>query len=103
MVSWCCQLCRACTFVFSCGCIAQYALFPFPLPALCATQNAALSPAPPYALGSNASGCVVGAFSAPPAGSTPAVPSAMEGSEFTTGSVTTAVTGMTNNDNHDRH
>ena len=45
----------------------------------------------PYALGSNASGLAVRAFSAPPAGSMLVWPSAMEGAVLTTGSVTIAV------------
>jgi len=46
-----------------------------------------LLPASPYAPGSNALGLAAVAFSAPPAGSAPAVPSAMESTAPTSGSV----------------
>ena len=69
------------------------------IPTCVPPQNAPPFPALSYALGSNASGLAVGAFSAPLAGSTLAWPSAMEGAVLTTGSVMIAVTIMTDNDN----
>jgi len=64
-------------------------------------QNTLPFPALSYALGSNALGLAVGAFSAPLAGLMLAWPSAMEGAVLMTGSVTIVVTIMTDNDDHD--